>query len=205
MIRISEKTFCNRCRCKTNHSVLENDGIALEYIQKHSATNICTHFIVKCDGCDTISFLREVKYINNDNEQKVIYQLHPDPLQRMDDLELPKLTNIPNTVSYILTEVYVAYIQQMYLLCSIGLRITVEAICDEKAINGKNLADKIDNLRASSIISDSQSNILQKIRMIGNRAAHEISALDQELLREGIQIINNILYSIFEIEKIKFE
>ncbi len=154
---------------------------------------------------DSISFLQESKYINNDNEEKVLYHLYPDPLQKMDDLELPALTNIPNTISYIVTEVYVAYIQQMYILCSIGLRIIVEAICDEKAINGKNLADKIDTLRASSIISDSQSKVLQKIRLIGNKAAHEITALDQELLREGIKIINSILYSIFEIEKVKFE
>ncbi len=58
MIRIAEKVFCNRCRCKTNHSVIEKDGIALEYIQKRSDRNICTHFIVKCDGRFNFVFTR---------------------------------------------------------------------------------------------------------------------------------------------------
>ena len=65
MGNISEKVYCRECNKKTNHSILEQDNSLMHFKISSSDYKYVdiqfedNYYIVKCNGCDSISFLRE--------------------------------------------------------------------------------------------------------------------------------------------------
>jgi hypothetical protein len=206
---IGEKIFCSTCRRKTNHSILEANGnplIVCEELPNRNDNNLKTnsfYSIAKCNGCDKITFVRKCTYEYMDNQEKKVksfYQVYPDPLERMDQLEHVSFKNLPDNIFMLTTEVHVAYISKLNLLCAAGLRVIVEAICLDKGISGRNLYEKIEGLLSKKIISDTQCNVLHKIRSLGNETVHEINFHNDKLILEGVNVINSILFNVYGFE-----
>jgi hypothetical protein len=208
---LDDKVFCRTCRRKTNHKIIEKDETSLTFIEKHSNTNetklerIRLYHIAQCSGCDSVTFVQEYKY---EKEQKGIwrshYKIYPETFEDLDKLQLrkPMAENVPKNISYLLDEVIFTYSQKAYLLCSIGLRMIIEAVCNEKEVFGKNLYSKIEGLNSMGVITKQQKNVLHQIRKLGNATAHQITYHEEDLLRKAIDIVQVMLFNIYSLNKV---
>ena len=88
-----------------------------------------------------------------------------------------------------------------YLLASIGFRATIEAICLENGISSGKLTQKIDILRDKGIITETDCKRLHEVRFMGNDSAHQMEKPDRQHLLTVLEVINNILNSLYIIEK----
>ncbi|MGQ4706342.1 DUF4145 domain-containing protein [Bacillus thuringiensis] len=249
MDKIDKKIYCSSCAKKTNHIFL-NDKKENKLEYKISDSDFeeeidfsfsDEYYIIQCMGCDKVAFLNiysdeTMFYIDGDDYwgNRVYlqdYNVYPEEPQRED--VIPKnlrfesqyeFNHLPEFIEVLREEVISAYKINSRLLCGMGLRMIVEAVCKEKGItktpklkkgnpildgNGKNvmrnltLSEKIDLLKEQNIIDESQKNILHEVRDLGNDTAHEIKSHTLRLLKSVLNVVDFILYNIYEIPNIR--
>lgn len=219
-------------------------GAPLEYIEKSSPDDDISfkdeYYIVSCMGCDTIAFLNiygdETMFIPTgpdwyDREYIKDYNVYPEAPElenvrfnnKYDSLH--QFNNIPFFIDNLRKEVITAFEKDMGLLCGMGIRMLVEAICKEKGIvqeqvekNGKpvikdgapkmrnlTLFEKINILKDKNIIDEAQKQVLHQVREMGNDTAHEIKAHEVRILKQALHVVEFVLYNIYEMPNIKID
>lgn len=204
-IGATEKCYCPECKRKTNHVILaseknswsnEEDCFYLEH----------TYRIVRCCGCDHISFSLEKDgteyevydqggYITRMPEY-VTYPEQEGAIEPIDDN-----WSIPAQISIPYHEAIKCINADCYLLAALGFRTTVEAICLDKKVNGGDLNTKIDNLQTAGAITRTNCERLHEARFMGNESAHEMKTPDKQQLLLVMEVINNILENLYVIDK----
>lgn len=86
-------------------------------------------------------------------------------------------------------------------MAGLGLRATIEAICNDKEVKGKNLQVRINAMSRSGMISKSDAERLHAIRFMGNDAAHEIKKAKEQSVLIALKIIEHILLSVYVFEE----
>jgi hypothetical protein len=208
---------CNTCKKSTNHEILSENVIGKnepafgsnnEYIDTYYFAT--TAQILKCMGCDSISFREEITVDGDDTliAPKVF------PKRSLNSVEIKKYPNIDPRVTLIYTQTIETYNNGQSLLCAAGIRGIVEAICRVKRIkdgpvkkSGANinrsnqLVGKINGLQEKGIITNIQASILHATRYLGNEAIHEIREPSKDDLKKGIDVIEHIITAIFVLPK----
>lgn len=199
---MNEKYFCRSCLQETNHIELYSKNIDSNNQDGWSDDLFA---VIECKGCETISFLKiyiDSNIAYRDNEGHLIHyrdrEIYPaflkPPFKTVNYHHL-----LPYSVKKIYEETIQSIISESYLLSSIGLRMIIEAAYKhlESKNKAKNLIDKIDNLTSLGHLTLKDAKGLHAIRFIGNDAAHELTNLEENELSTALQIINNLLNSIF--------
>lgn len=160
------------------------------------------HQIVKCRGCRTTSFRKVVQDIESaypiDNEEwHVPEDIYCFPSVLKGHRELDDPWELPETVRDIYTQSVQAIKDASNILAGIGLRATIEAICNERKITGKTLDKRIDGLAKAGLISQTDAERLHAIRFLGNDAAHEIKSTHSKNLLIALRIIEHLLVNIY--------
>ncbi|MCY7779109.1 DUF4145 domain-containing protein [Bacillus haynesii] len=135
--------------------------------------------------------------------------------------------HLPDLIDGIRREVIFAYENRLELLCNTGIRMIIESICKENGIDKRpklskkgqpifdkqdqpvmvnlKLFEKIEELYKRKIIDEKQKNILLQIKDIGNQTVHEIFRPTLRELLSFLDIIDFILYSIYELPHLNFK
>ena len=196
------KSHCRYCGHETNHSILSE--ISEVFREEYSCEY--KYQIVECMGCATKSFRR----IFEDNESA--YQISND------DWEVPITIDVypnfikghrslggdyylPDIVGRIYKEVLLALQENALILASLGLRGTVEAVCNDLNVTGGNLEVRISKLAAAGYISKKDAERLHGIRFMGNDAAHEIKQPALKPLNIALKIVEHLLLSLYILEE----
>ncbi len=87
-----------------------------------------------------------------------------------------------------------------FTLAGLGLRATIESICNDKKIKGKNLQARINAMNRAGMISKADTERLHAIRFLGNDAAHEIKKVKEPSVLIALKIIEHILLSVYIFE-----
>ncbi|MBV7497860.1 DUF4145 domain-containing protein [Pseudomonas sp. PDM24] len=190
------KNTCVRCKLKTNHTVHsehveEGNPSEYHYIERHQ--------IVKCNGCDTLSFRRiftdyENAWPTGDNDWDV-----PTDIETYPQLSVANIQGLylPDIVGSIYLETCNAYSQGSLTLAGIGFRTTIEAICNDQNIPGNQLSTRITNLATRGLISKKDSNRLHSIRFMGNDAAHDIKKPQKKHLEAALIIVEHLITTVY--------
>lgn len=198
MGNIKKDSYCRRCNYETNHTVLHEERDDEDY------DCIILYMIVKCDGCDTISFRKEYvdfenSYPNDYNkwEPEVIVNIYPQATikQKLEDIYI-----LPEKIRIVYSEAINAFNTNCFLLTGVAFRAIIEAICMEKNIQGKDLARKIDNLVKQKLITEKEAQRLHAIRFIGNDSVHEMNIPEKEKLLIVLSIIEHLLNNLYIID-----
>lgn len=188
---------CRQCDCNTKHEVLfsaeesEYDYRVDRYYQ-----------VVECRGCGTKSFRKSVQWIEES------YQIDDDEWEVPEDVEtfpkvlkghkaVPDIDRVPEIVGEIYKQSLEAITNKSTVLAGIGLRATIEAICNERSVTGRSLEQRIDKLARAGLVSTSDADRLHAIRFLGNDAAHEIQAADPVSLLIALRIVENLLINLY--------
>lgn len=158
--------------------------------------------IVECCGCGTKSFRKVISYIEEayqtgEDEWEVPQDVTTFPAILKGHKSLSDIQRAPKIVREIYTQSINSIKTGSNILAGIGLRATIEAICNERSVSGKNLELRIDKLAKSGFVSQNDADRLHAIRFLGNDAAHEIQPADFGSLIAALKIVEHLIVSLY--------
>lgn len=194
---------CIQCNRETKHDVIarhsvkdQDDDYGVEFGQEN--------LIVKCRGCDSVTFVRETWNDTNINletgEPNTSTTLYPSRTSGRASIEAVRL--LPEKVRHVYRETIDTFNGGALLLAAVGLRAVVEAVCLDQKCSGKDLKRKIEELVTNGAIAKDQAEFLHLHRMLGNEAVHEISAPTSDELVAAIDIVESVLKTLYQLPEI---
>lgn len=84
-------------------------------------------------------------------------------------------------------------------LCAMGLRSCIEWICIERGATKQNLGEKIDQITDLGFINPAQKQALDRLRYMGNDAAHGLRSSGRTDLASGLVILESLIDSLYEV------
>jgi hypothetical protein len=200
------QVVCPQCEKTTKHIVeraIEWSG----YIDGPDIRAWATYQIVRCNGCDTLSFRsihtnsEDLEY--NDAGELVRIEtetLYPERKKRsvIDELYLrDDVYEIPEIIQVIYRETLSAVQHDLPTLAGVGIRAVIEATCQNLTSKKRNLAGRIDELVGKSLLTPAGAEILHGIRLLGNDAAHEIKAPKAKQIKAALKVIDHLLLGVY--------
>ena len=149
-------------------------------------------------GCDEI-VIEKVDYFSEDRDEEgnPILTNTFYPTRNIKSLKKKTYIKIPQKLRVIYNEIIDSYNNSCLLLCSIGLRTLLEAVCVDKGIVSGNLMNKIDNY---TFITDNIKKNLHGIRYLGNDVTHDFISPKKEDLELTIKILEDILNTVYDLD-----
>lgn len=194
------KVSCARCAGITNHKIMKSveetgwEELAPDYEIHWGATNQ----IIKCGGCDTVSFRvlsSNSEEVGPDMEAIEHEQLFPSRSEGRQPLDDDHL--LPSNLERIYRETISALNNKQPVLTGIGIRAIIETVSKEKNASGGNLVSKINDLVAKGVLTQEGADILHKLRVLGNNAAHEVKAHKPAELNLAIDVVEHLLQAVY--------
>lgn len=193
---------CASCDRRTFHEVLHSH-VESEYEYRMDTA----HQMLKCRGCHTVSFRKverdyESAYPDDHDQDNwhVPEEITNYPSILEGHRELDDVWSLPDIVRDIYTQSVQAIKEQSNTLAGIGLRATIEAICNDQSVAGRTLEKRIDALAKNGLISQRDAERLHAIRFLGNDAAHEIKRAVPKNLLIALRIIEHLLVNIYVLD-----
>lgn len=190
-------TACGSCDRDTKHEILFS---TTESEYEYRLDKI--YQVIECCGCTTKSFRKEIAYYEeayriDEDEWEVPKDIYSYPAILKGHRAVPDIAQAPRLVREIYAQSLDAIKNQSNVLAGIGMRATIEAICNERNLTGRNLETRIDKLAKSGYISQNDADRLHAIRFMGNDAAHEIQSSEIESLLVALRIVEHLIISIY--------
>lgn len=194
---------CRACKRNTKHKVLgkKNKITPPEYYHEETI-----NYLLECNGCTSVSYRTEYhdyesyRQISHDDfEHDISVEVFPHQIK--DHSPIDSFFEVPHIVDSIYKESLLAIQEGAFTLAGLGLRATIEAICNDKEVKGKNLQVRINAMSRSGMISKSDAERLHAIRFMGNDAAHEIKKAKEKSVLIALKIIEHILLSVYVFEE----
>lgn len=192
---------CIKCKRSTRHKVLKevvDDGDEDYRYFKSNA-------IIECLGCEEKTYRTifkdiEAAYPISEDEWEVPEDLEYYPKYNPEHVDLENIRRVPEIVREIYAESMLAVQAGALTLAGLGLRGTIEAVCNERNITGRNLEVRIAKLATQGLISSKDAERLHAIRFLGNDAAHEIKKPTDPQISVALKIINHLIQSVYLLE-----
>lgn len=172
-------------------------------------------------------------YINGEREWVDTFKVYPGkPAEDIGNLfeknfylTAKRYENAPEIISNLYLQIIEAFNKNLDILCASGIRTLIEGICTQLKIkkgylydrDGNRLLDDKDVIRKheslggrifelydKKFIIFTQALILQKIVKFGNGAVHDMESPGYKTLKEIINIIEKVIYDIYELENHSF-
>jgi hypothetical protein len=191
---------CGSCERDSYHSLL-NEHVYSE----HEYRMDVLHQLVQCQGCRSVSFRKvvadlEMAYPDEHDEWHVPHDITAYPPILKGHRKFSDAYRIPHPVRDIYEQSVQAMKESSGILAGIGLRATIEAICNEQQIQGRNLEKRIDGLAKKGVISQRDAERLHAIRFLGNDAAHALKSSDLNNLLVALRIIEHLLATVYVLD-----
>jgi hypothetical protein len=77
------------------------------------------------------------------------------------------------------------------------VRAVVEAVTADRRAAGSNLSKKIDDLVVKGDLTTEAAKILHKLRVLGNKAVHEVKAHSERELTLAIDVLDHLLLAVY--------
>ena len=194
---------CRVCSRSTRHEVLFQHVEEGDQDIYHDQD---TWQVVRCLGCHTTGFRHrydDYEIVSEDYDGTVRHEIEITAYPRVikNHKKLTKLYYVPSLIRRAYTQTLSAYSEDAFVLASIGLRATIEAVCNHLKLSGSSLEKRIDQLFKGGYVSNGDKKLLHAIRFLGNDAVHEIKEPKESELRVALEIVEHLLNSVFILEK----
>ncbi|MCX6073626.1 MAG: DUF4145 domain-containing protein [Campylobacterales bacterium] len=197
-------SICSSCNRNTMHEIKKCESKRNRF-EPADIDEEDFYMVIMCRGCLRLSFRKETHdykavYQTYDDEwsHDITVRLYPKFLEQHKNIDT---TGVPSAVDKIYHETIVAIQEKAFLLAGLGLRGTLEAICNQLKITGKDLKTRIGNLHKSGYISKKDADRLHGIRFMGNDAAHEIKHANLNALMVALDIVEYLISTLYIFDK----
>jgi hypothetical protein len=196
---------CQRCLIHTRHKVLLSADVSGRTLEED------IHYwdeyqIVQCQGCEAISFRKNstntedsyfVEQADGNYDSKLEDHIEIFPSRIPGRTMVKRFWLLPMQVRHIYSETHSALCNKLTILAGIGIRALIESVCKEKQAIGSTLKERINDLVIKGILTQAGAEILHGLRALGNEAAHELKAQDQQSMDIAMDVAENMLQSVF--------
>lgn len=192
------RSDCPSCQQETAHFVKgkhrETGG------EEYNCATI--YFIVKCRGCGGVTFRYVFRDFENafpisDDDWDVPEDIEIFPKFVKNHRELEGMYRVPDLVQAVYQETLSGIKEGAGILAGLGLRGTIEAVCNDQGITGRNLEIRISKLATQGLISQRDADRLHAIRFLGNDAAHDILKPSKEQISVALKIVDHLIASVY--------
>ncbi|MBY5938107.1 DUF4145 domain-containing protein [Marinobacter nauticus] len=83
------------------------------------------------------------------------------------------------------------------VLTGIGIRAIIETVCQDQRASGRNLNDQINDLVNQGVLTTEGADILHKLRVLGNAAAHEVKPHSSAQLGLAFDVVEHLLQGVY--------
>jgi hypothetical protein len=200
-----ETLACATCSRPTAHEI-QADFQTSQSFEDGNFTQWDNYRVVRCRGCGHVAFQHQSRWSEDLDERG-----EPEVTERMFS---PNASGRPLTESskYFPTKVRQIYKETVRVLnvsalhlAALGVRTLVEAVCIDAGCSPGPLIHRIDELVTKGILSKRQAEFLHLHRALGNEAAHEIEAPPQIELEAGVDIVENLLQTMYRLPQLANE
>ncbi|QJI38260.1 DUF4145 domain-containing protein [Pseudomonas sp. ADAK13] len=194
------RLICEVCKIEQKHNVVQS---VRRKVEDDYDTALTEYEIVQCLNCDDLSFRKEYTDSNSadyDPEiDEVVYYSVIDvyPSRTAGRFRLKGIQHLPVKVRAAYEELIQALNGGQKILAGLGVRVLIEMICKDKNAEGGNLYKKIDDLVRMGVLAPAGSDILHKLRSMGNDSAHEARPSTSEQLNLAMDVVDNLLDSVY--------
>lgn len=197
---------CSECNGQTCHKVLVSANTSEAFDSDNEPHYWYQYEIVQCQGCRTISFLKNWQFSENfhhdelgDIELDDHEELYPGRVAGRHKLRYS--VHLPPQINRIYNETHSALCNKLFVLAGVGIRALIEVVCKDKSANGSDLEKKIDNLVTMGVLTKDGANILHSLRIMGNQAAHEVKPHSEEDLYTAFDVVEHLLEGVYLLPK----
>lgn len=148
-------------------------------------------------GCDSVALYR--RDINSETLPEDHVEIFPNPDQGREPID--DYFSLPSQLRKIYLEALKALDAKQPILAGIGIRAIVETVCNDRSASGGTLEARIDHLKAQGILTPEGADLLHKLRVMGNKAAHEAAPHTERELSLAIDVINHLLLGVYILPK----
>jgi hypothetical protein len=196
------KMPCRICKVKTNHELLavyhqqhvvdeDDDGRPIFWEDIESRFWICL-------GCEAAS-LEEVWWPEGikDVGSSTFY-----PRNSSNDRAIKDFVQLDKKLQQVYKEVILSFNEKLLMLCAMGLRALLEAICINKGINDSvawGLEAKLQKLEEEQHLPSNIVEGLHSFKFIGDSAVHRLEAPTVSELSLAIDMVEDLLNFMFEL------
>ncbi|MGJ8655603.1 MAG: DUF4145 domain-containing protein [Akkermansiaceae bacterium] len=157
------------------------------------------YYVIQCKGCKEISFCKHSQFSEDWDLETGIpetsEQVFPPRISGRSIMK--KVYSLPPGIAQIYKETHIAISNSQPVLTGIGLRAIVEAVCHDKKTKERSLFDKINELVAMGVLTTDSATILHKIRIMGNKAAHEVRVNRESELFAAFDVVEHLLTTVY--------
>ncbi|CAM3258384.1 MULTISPECIES: DUF4145 domain-containing protein [Vibrio] len=199
------KATCSSCNGDRNHEVLSGSCVdGKDYYTPEDYFGWKEQYeVIRCLGCDNIAFRKtyedEDSYEFDERLNERVYvqrvSIYPKPEGRLHGVRDKHL--LPPQLIHIYDETLESLNSGHTVISGIGIRAIIETVCKDQNTTGRDLFTKINELKDNNILSQSGVEILQKLRVLGNNAAHDVQKQDIEQLKLAFDVIDNIVHIVY--------
>lgn len=191
---------CVKCGDGKAHAI--RSAIKEYNVEEHyygSSEWINKYQVIQCGGCKSYSFRKTQSNSEDPNpmsdDDPEVVEVFPSRVNGRAALNGHEL--LPAALQQIYLETLQALNTAQPVLAGIGIRAIVETVCKEQKATGRKLEIKIDDLVAKQVLTREGANILHKLRVLGNKSAHDVEPHDVQQLRFAFDVIDNLLSSVY--------
>lgn len=195
------RASCASCQNPTNHKVVSSVDVKDDY-GNGEIISWTTFQIIQCLGCESYSFRKNYK------NTEVVEEAFDGSIELAENIEVyppratgrPLLRNardLPPRVGKIYQETHRALCSEMPILATIGIRALVEAVCKEQNAQGRRLEDQIGDLVTQGVLTRREAEVLRRLQVMGNKAAHEVKRHSIEKLGLALDIAEHLLQGVY--------
>lgn len=161
--------------------------------------------VLQCAGCDEICFKTEYSDSESydiDEFGKYLPCISVENFPTLKDGigNIENFFKVPSKIKDIYSETLKAITENCFILAGIGLRATIEAVCEYEKIKGNNLLVKINKMASEGIISKDEAKELHAIRFLGNDAAHDGKTPEKFQIILALRIIQHLISSKYTLQ-----
>lgn len=110
--------------------------------------------------------------------------------------------NLPTNVLKTFEEAISCHANGLFIAAAIMVRRTLEEVCAERQVIGKDLKQRIGDLRSKIVIPEELFEAMEELRILGNNAAHiearEYDNISDTEVTVAIQFTKEILKSLYQ-------
>jgi len=192
------RTACPACRIETKHLVVKAIDIQ-DSDDEHGMSWATSYQLVQCQGCETVSY-RSVSSNSEDvdletNEPYETIDIYP--VRHRERLPLDDVELVPKQLRRVYEETVQALNRNQPILCGVGVRAVIETVAKDQKATGRDLSKQIDNLVSLGVLTKDGAAILHKLRVLGNKAAHEVKAHSAKELRLAMDVVDHLLKAVY--------
>jgi hypothetical protein len=202
------KLRCKVCNWSTNHTLVWT-GHTKFFEEEIGVEFFTDYYVLQCNGCEEFTFAT-VDYNDSDGDVTEEGQFIPTKIEKLyPDRKAGMLREkqcsfySPPIVRRIYTETIQTYNSEQLTLCAMGIRATMEAICNDAGIPKDNLKNRIEKLVEKGVVTQKLAEGLQENRLLGNESAHDLELYGSDELATAIDLVEQVMEHYFLPHKIE--